>query len=253
MSFVVYPAIDLIKGKCVRLYQGDYAKETIYSDDPIAQALKFESDGAEWIHLVDLDAARTGSLENTSVIKNICEELSIPVQVGGGIRSSDAAKLLYDIGVERTVIGTAAVEDPELVSRIAEHGHRVAVGVDGKDGYVATRGWKVTTDLKVADLLKRLEKSGAEVGIVTEIKRDGTMEGSDLEGLTQILRDVDIPVVASGGLGSMEDLDDLVRLQVNGSRLAGVITGRALYEKRLDLAELIAITEDLEDIESKHD
>ena len=253
MSFVVYPAIDLIKGKCVRLYQGDYAKETIYSDDPIAQALKFESDGAEWIHLVDLDAARTGSLENTSVIKNICEELSIPVQVGGGIRSSDAAKLLYDIGVERTVIGTAAVEDPELVSRIAEHGHRVAVGVDGKDGYVATRGWKVTTDLKVADLLKRLEKSGAEVGIVTEIKRDGTMEGSDLEGLTQILRDVDIPVVASGGLGSMADLDDLVRLQVNGSRLAGVITGRALYEKRLDLAELIAITEDLEDVESKHD
>ena len=253
MSFVVYPAIDLINGKCVRLYQGDYAKETIYGDDPISQALNFESDGAEWIHLVDLDAARTGSLENTSVIKNICEELSIPVQVGGGIRSSDTAKLLYDIGVERTVIGTAAVEDPELVSRIAEHGHRVAVGVDGKDGYVATRGWKVTTDLKVADLLKRLEKSGAEVGIVTEIKRDGTMEGSDLEGLTQILRDVDIPVVASGGLGSMEDLDDLVRLQVNGSRLAGVITGRALYEKRLDLAELIAITEDLEDIESKHD
>ena len=253
MSFVVYPAIDLIKGKCVRLYQGDYAKETIYSDDPIAQALKFESDGAEWIHLVDLDAARTGSLENTSVIKNICEELSIPVQVGGGIRSSDAAKLLYDIGVERTVIGTAAVEDPELVSRIAEHGHRVAVGVDGKDGYVATRGWKVTTDLKVVDLLKRLEMSGAEVGIVTEIKRDGTMEGSDLEGLTQILRNVDIPVIASGGLGSTKDLHDLVGLQVNGSRLAGVITGRALYEKRLDLAELIAITEGLEHVESEHD
>tara|TARA_Y100000768_G_scaffold252887_1_gene192127 strand:- start:178 stop:939 length:762 start_codon:yes stop_codon:yes gene_type:complete len=253
MSFVVYPAIDLINGKCVRLHQGDYAKETIYGDDPISQALKFESDGAEWIHLVDLDAARTGSLENTSVIKNICEELSIPVQVGGGIRSSDAAKILYDIGVERTVIGTAAVEDPELVTRIAEHGQRVAVGVDGKDGYVATRGWKVTTDLKVVDLLKRLEMSGAEVGIVTEIKRDGTMEGSDLEGLTQILRDVDIPVVASGGLGSMEDLHDLVGLQVNGSRLAGVITGRALYEKRLALTELIAITKGLEHIESEHD
>tara|TARA_Y100000766_G_scaffold179129_1_gene153791 strand:- start:1328 stop:2089 length:762 start_codon:yes stop_codon:yes gene_type:complete len=253
MSFVVYPAIDLINGKCVRLYQGDYAKETIYGDDPISQALNFESDGAEWIHLVDLDAARTGSLENTSVIKNICEELSIPVQVGGGIRSSDTAKLLYDIGVERTVIGTAAVEDPELVTRIAERGHRVAVGVDGKNGYVATRGWKFTTDLKVVDLLKRLEMSGAEVGIVTEIKRDGTMEGSDLVGLTQILRDVDIPVIASGGLGSMEDLHDLVGLQVNGSRLAGVITGRALYEKRLDLAELIAVTEGLEHVESEHD
>ena len=253
MSFVVYPAIDLINGKCVRLYQGDYAKETIYGDDPISQALNFESDGAEWIHLVDLDAARTGSLENTSVIKNICEELSIPVQVGGGIRSSDTAKLLYDIGVERTVIGTAAVEDPELVTRIAERGHRVAVGVDGKNGYVATRGWKFTTDLKVVDLLKRLEMSGAEVGIVTEIKRDGTMEGSDLLGLTQILRDVDIPVIASGGLGSMEDLHDLVGLQVNGSRLAGVITGRALYEKRLDLAELIAVTEGLEHVESEHD
>ena len=253
MSFVVYPAIDLINGKCVRLYQGDYAKETIYGDDPISQALNFESDGAEWIHLVDLDAARTGSLENTSVIKNICEELSIPVQVGGGIRSSDTAKLLYDIGVERTVIGTAAVEDPELVTRIAERGQRVAVGVDGKDGYVATRGWKFTTDLKVVDLLKRLEMSGAEVGIVTEIKRDGTMEGSDLVGLTQILRDVDIPVIASGGLGSMEDLHDLVGLQVNGSRLAGVITGRALYEKRLDLAELIAVTEGLEHVESEHD
>ena len=253
MSFVVYPAIDLINGKCVRLYQGDYAKETIYGDDPISQALNFESDGAEWIHLVDLDAARTGSLENTSVIKTICEELSIPVQVGGGIRSSDTAKLLYDIGVERTVIGTAAVEDPELITRIAEHGHRVAVGVDGKEGYVATRGWKVTTDLKVVDLLKRLEMSGAEVGIVTEIKRDGTMEGSDLEGLTQILRNVDIPVIASGGLGSTKDLHDLVGLQVNGSRLAGVITGRALYEKRLDLAELIAITEGLEHVESEHD
>ncbi|MED5229724.1 MAG: 1-(5-phosphoribosyl)-5-[(5-phosphoribosylamino)methylideneamino]imidazole-4-carboxamide isomerase [Actinomycetota bacterium] len=253
MSFVVYPAIDLINGKCVRLYQGDYAKETIYGDDPISQALNFESDGAEWIHLVDLDAARTGSLENTSVIKNICEELSIPVQVGGGIRSSDTAKLLYDIGVERTVIGTAAVEDPKLVTRIADHGHRVAVGVDGKDGYVATRGWKITTDLKVVDLLKRLEMSGAEVGIVTEIKRDGTMEGSDLEGLTQILRNVDIPVIASGGLGSTKDLHDLVGLQVNGTRLAGVITGRALYEKRLDLAELIAITEGLEHVESEHD
>ena len=253
MSFVVYPAIDLVNGKCVRLYQGDYAKETIYGDDPISQALNFESDGAEWIHLVDLDAARTGSLENTSVIKNICEELSIPVQVGGGIRSSDTAKLLYDIGVERTVIGTAAVEDPELVTRIADHGHRVAVGVDGKDGYVATRGWKITTDLKVVDLLKRLEMSGAEVGIVTEIKRDGTMEGSDLEGLTQILRNVDIPVIASGGLGSTKDLHDLVGLQVNGSRLAGVITGRALYEKRLDLAELIAITEGREHVESEHD
>ena len=253
MSFVVYPAIDLINGKCVRLYQGDYAKETIYGDDPISQALNFESDGAEWIHLVDLDAARTGSLENTSVIKNICEELSIPVQVGGGIRSSDTAKLLYDIGVERTVIGTAAVEDPKLVTRIAERGHRVAVGVDGKDGYVATRGWKFTTDLKVVDLLKRLEMSGAEVGIVTEIKRDGTMEGSDLEGLTQILRNVDIPVIASGGLGATKDLHDLVGLQVNGTRLAGVITGRALYEKRLDLAELIAITEGLEHVESEHD
>ena len=253
MSFVVYPAIDLVNGKCVRLYQGDYAKETIYGDDPISQALNFESDGAEWIHLVDLDAARTGSLENTSVIKNICEELSIPVQVGGGIRSSDTAKLLYDIGVERTVIGTAAVEDPELVTRIADHGHRVAVGVDGKDGYVATRGWRITTDLKVVDLLKRLEMSGAEVGIVTEIKRDGTMEGSDLEGLTQILRNVDIPVIASGGLGSTKDLHDLVGLQVNGSRLAGVITGRALYEKRLDLAELIAIAGGLEHVESEHD
>ena len=253
MSFVVYPAIDLIDGKCVRLYQGDYARETIYGDDPISQALKFESDGAEWIHLVDLDAARTGSLKNTTVIKDICEELSIPVQVGGGIRASDTAKLLYDIGVERTVIGTAAVEDPELVLRIAEHGHRVAVGVDGKDGYVATRGWKVTTDLKVVDLLKRLEMSGAEVGIVTEIKRDGTMEGSDLEGLSQILRDINIPVIASGGLGSLEDLHDLVRLQVNGSRLAGVITGRALYEKQLTLKELIVTAEGLEHVESEHD
>ena len=228
-------------------------KETIYGDDPISQALKFESDGAKWIHLVDLDAARTGSLKNTTVIKAICEELSIPVQVGGGIRSSDTAKLLYDIGVERTVIGTAAVEDPELVLRIAKHGHRVAVGVDGKDGYVATRGWKVTTDLKVVDLLKRLETSGAEVGIVTEIKRDGTMEGSDLEGLTQILGDVNIPVIASGGLGSIKDFYDLVGLQENGSKLAGVITGKALYEKCLDLRELIAITEDPEHVELEHD
>ncbi|MBT96268.1 MAG: 1-(5-phosphoribosyl)-5-[(5-phosphoribosylamino)methylideneamino]imidazole-4-carboxamide isomerase [Acidimicrobiaceae bacterium] len=240
MSFIVYPAIDLIDGKCVRLYQGDYSKETIYENDPVAQALEFEAQGAEWVHLVDLDAARTGSLKNTSVIQQICGELKIPIQVGGGIRTSETAKMLFEMGVERTVIGTAAVEDPELVSTIANAGHRVAVGVDGKDGYVATRGWKVTTELKVAELLKRLESSGAEVGIVTEIQRDGTLQGSDLKGLTSVLSQVNMPVIASGGLGSVQDLHHLLELEVKGSQLAGVITGKALYERHLILGDLIS-------------
>lgn len=240
MSFTVYPAIDLINGKCVRLFQGDYSKETIYDNDPVAKALEFEAEGAEWVHLVDLDAARTGSLKNTSVIEQICAELKIPIQVGGGIRTSETAKMLFGIGIERAVIGTAAVEDPELVTVIANDGHRVAVGVDGNDGYVATRGWKVTTKLKVVDLLKRLESSGAEVGIVTEIQRDGTMQGSDLKGLTSVLSQINMPVIASGGLGSVQDLQHLLELEVESSQLAGVITGKALYEGHLALGELIS-------------
>ena len=242
MTFVIYPAIDLIDGKCVRLYQGDYSKETVYEDDPVSQALRFEAEGAQWLHVVDLDAARTGSLKNTEIIREICKQLEIPIQVGGGIREYDTARHLYDIGVERTVIGTAAVEDPELVSKVANDGYRVAVGVDGKNGFVATRGWKVATDIKVVDTLHQLEESGAETAIVTDIQRDGTMGGSDLSGLKNILSKVKIPLIASGGLGSLKHLSDLLQLRSQNPQLAGIITGKALYEDKLNLKDLISMT-----------
>ena len=149
---------------------------------------------------------------------------------------------MYDIGVERTVIGTAAVEDPELVSKVANDGYRVAVGVDGKNGFVATRGWKVATDIKVVDILHQLEESGAETAIVTDIQRDGTMGGSDLSGLKNILSKVKIPLIASGGLGSLKHLSDLLQLRSQNPQLAGIITGKALYEDKLNLKDLISMT-----------
>tara|TARA_B100000029_G_C17532728_1_gene943827 strand:+ start:320 stop:1087 length:768 start_codon:yes stop_codon:yes gene_type:complete len=243
MRFTVYPAIDIVNGKCVRLYQGDYGKEKIYGDDPLDQALQFAQEGAQWIHVVDLDAARTGDLKNYKIIGDIASTLNIPIQVGGGIRNSETARSLFDLGVTRVVLGTAAVEQPKLVEELANRGNRVAVGIDGKEGFVATRGWKIATEIKVTELARQFESSGAETAIVTEIQRDGTLQGPDLKGLSEILTATSLQIIASGGLGSIEDLRDLVNLHKEGKSLAGVITGKALYEKKLNLKEVIEYAE----------
>jgi len=246
MKFTIFPAIDIVDGKCVRLYQGDYSKEKIYNSDPVDQALQFQQNGAQWVHIVDLDAARSGDLKNQTIIASIAQSVDIPIQVGGGIRSVETAHTLFDAGVARVVLGTAAVEQPELLEVLANKGFRVAVGIDGKDGYVATRGWQVATELKVAELASRFESSGAEVAIVTEIQKDGTLEGPDLQGLSEMLAETSLPIIASGGLSSLQDLRDLMRLQNVGRKLSGVITGKALYEGKMELPEALDIVQDFE-------
>ena len=246
MKFTIFPAIDIVDGKCVRLYQGDYSKEKIYNSDPVDQALQFQENGAQWVHIVDLDAARSGDLKNQTIIASIAQSVDIPIQVGGGIRSVDTAQTLFDAGVDRVVLGTAAVEQPELLEVLANKGFRIAVGIDGKDGYVATRGWQIATELKVTELASRFESSGAEVAIVTEIQKDGTLEGPDLQGLSEMLAETSLPIIASGGLSSLQDLKDLIQLQNVDRKLSGVITGKALYEGKMNLPEALLIAQDFE-------
>ena len=235
MGLVVYPAIDILNGKCVRLHQGDYDLEKIYNEDPVSQALQFASQGAEWIHVVDLDAARTGHPENRDVVAQIAEAVSVPIQTGGGVRSIESAKALFDSGVERVVVGTSAVENPEMVEELTGLGYRIAVGLDGKKGLIATRGWKEETGLKVAELAIQFEKSGIDAVIVTEIERDGTLLGPDINGLEEVLNATRLEVIASGGVGSLQDLESLTQLQVSNRTLGGVIVGKSLYEGKFDL------------------
>ena len=234
----VFPAIDLIDGKCVRLLQGEYSSETQYSDDPISQALSFQEEGASWIHIVDLDAARTGIANNASIIEKIASQLEIPVQVGGGIRDLERARLIFDSGVTRIVIGTAAIENPSLLEEVVSIG-RVAIAVDLKGNKVAVHGWKKKTDLSYTDLFERFEKIGVDAYIVTHIERDGTLEGPDIDAYKNIISSTTKDVIASGGVGSTDDLRDLSLLDVNGKNLRGVIVGRAFYEGKFSLSQAI--------------
>ena len=234
----VFPAIDLIDGKCVRLLQGEYSSETQYSDDPISQALSFQEEGASWIHIVDLDAARTGIANNASVIEKIASQLEIPVQVGGGIRDLERARLIFESGVTRIVIGTAAIENPSLLEEVVSIG-RVAIAVDLKGNKVAVHGWKKKTDLSYTDLFERFEKTGVDAYIVTHIERDGTLEGPDIDAYKNIISSTTKDVIASGGVGSIDDLRDLSLLDVNGKNLRGVIVGRAFYEGKFSLSQAI--------------
>lgn len=234
----VFPAIDLIDGKCVRLLQGEYSSETQYSDDPISQALSFQEEGASWIHIVDLDAARTGIANNASIIEKIASQLEIPVQVGGGIRDLERARLIFESGVTRIVIGTAAIENPSLLEEVVSIG-RVAIAIDLKGNKVAVHGWKKKTDLSYTDLFERFEKIGVDAYIVTHIERDGTLEGPDIDAYKNIISSTTKDVIASGGVGSTDDLRDLSLLDVNGKNLRGVIVGRAFYEGKFSLSQAI--------------
>jgi phosphoribosylformimino-5-aminoimidazole carboxamide ribotide isomerase len=225
----LYPAIDLLDGRAVRLYQGDYARETVYNNDPVAQAREFAAAGARWIHVVDLDAARSGTPRNRDVIAAICEAVDVPIQTGGGVRSDEAADALFDAGVARVVLGTAALEDPDLVRRLASR-HAVAVGLDARGREVAVRGWEEGSGRDLLDVARGFADAGVEALIVTEIGRDGTLEGPDIEGLGEVLESTELPVIASGGVGTLDDLVALEALRSVGRRLSGVIVGRALYE-----------------------
>lgn len=225
----LYPAIDLLGGQCVRLYQGDYERGTVYGDDPVSQARSFEAAGAQWIHVVDLDAARSGEPVNRPIIAQIAQAVNIPVQTGGGVRDEAAAKAHIDAGVARVVLGTAAMEDPDLVARLASQ-FPVAVGLDVRDGHVSVRGWRESSGVELLDAVARFEHFGVAAVIVTEIGRDGTLEGPDFEGLGEILEATSIPVIASGGVGTLAHLRELAAMENNFRRLQGAIVGRALYE-----------------------
>ncbi len=237
----LYPAIDLRGGRCVRLMQGDYDRETHYGDDPVGQALAFQAGGAAWIHVVDLDAARSGEATNREVIGAICGAVSVPVQSGGGVRSLDAAIALADVGVSRVVIGTAALEQPALVAAVASR-QAVAVGLDARGNDLAGHGWEVSSGQDLLTAARRFSEDGVSAFVVTEISRDGTLEGPALDQLASVLAATTVDVIASGGVGTIADLRALTDLDVDGRRIAGAIMGRALYEGAFTLDAAVAAT-----------
>ena len=236
------PAIDLRAGNAVRLYQGDYEQETVYGADPAQQARAFVAEGAEWLHVVDLDAAKSGDPVNRGVIAEICKSVDVPVQVGGGVRSVASAEALFEIGVSRVVIGSAAVDDPGLVATIAAS-RPVAVGLDARGDQVATHGWTERTGHTVDELAAEFADAGVEALVVTEISVDGTLQGPDVDGLSGLLGATSIPIIASGGVGSLEHLKTLASVGAEGRTFAGVIAGRALYEGAFTVSEAIAAIE----------
>lgn len=237
----LYPAIDLRGGRLVRLVEGDFAREKVYGDDAPSVARAFAAQGAPWIHVVDLDAARTGDPVNRAVVEQIVASVTVPVQVGGGVRSINDAAALLSAGVTRVVVGTAAVEHPELVVDIAERWPgRIAVGLDHRDGTVQLRGWMQDGGRRVAELIPEVVAAGAAVVVVTDIRRDGRLAGPDVVGLAGLLETTGAPLIASGGVASLDDLRLLAAVRAGGAGLAGVIVGKALYEAKFTVADAVA-------------
>ncbi len=245
MPLDLYPAIDLRDGHCVRLYQGDYGRETVYGDDPVAQARAFAATGAPWVHVVDLDAARTGDPVNREIVAAIAAAVDVPVQSGGGVRDDAAADALLSAGVRRVVVGTAALDDPGWVRRLAaRHPGRVAVGLDARGRDVAVRGWTEGSGRDLVELAREFDDAGVAALVVTEIGRDGTLEGPALDQLAAVLEATGLDVVASGGVGALDDLRALAALRSGGRGLAGAIVGRALYEGAFTLSKAVEVVSD---------
>ncbi len=229
----VIPAIDLLDGKCVRLYQGDYAKSQVFDHNPVAVARQWEEQGASRLHLVDLDGAKAGKTSNLAAIEAIVKALTIPVQVGGGLRDRTSVSRLLEMGVQRAILGTVAVEQPELITEwCAQFPQQIVVGIDARNGKVATRGWLETSEVLATDLASRMAKQGAAAIIYTDIHRDGTMSGPNMSALRELATAIDIPVIASGGVSSLTDLLSLLALEPLG--VTGAIVGRAIYTGDID-------------------
>ncbi len=237
---ILFPAIDLKDGLAVRLQQGDMARATVFNRDPAAQAQAFERQGFEYLHLVDLDGAFAGKPMNASAVERILGAVKIPLQLGGGIRDRATVDGWLGKGVARVIIGTAAVRDPALVKEAARaHPGRVAVGLDARDGKVAVEGWAATSELSALDIARRFEDAGVAAIIYTDVARDGMLKGLNLDATIALADAVSIPVIASGGLASIDDIRAL--LTSRAKKLAGAIAGRALYDGRLDAAEALAV------------
>ena len=233
------PAIDILDGRAVRLAKGDYARMTVYNDDPVDQARKFEAQGATWIHVVDLDGARTGVPENIAIVERIVRETSLFVEVGGGIRTLETLERLADIGAARMVLGTALVNDPELARAAVEcvGGDRLTAGIDAKGGEVAVSGWIEGSGVAACDLAREMGKAGFRHIVYTDIARDGMQTGLDVRAYVQMAEAFGHPVIASGGVASVADIE---RLAPVASSIEGVITGRAVYEGTLTVEEGVA-------------
>ncbi len=236
---ILYPAIDLKDGQCVRLYKGAMDQATVFSDAPAEQARSFAAQGAEWLHLVDLNGAFAGNPVNAEAVEAILAAVDLPCQLGGGIRDMATIESWLTRGLRRVILGTVAVEAPDLVMQAARaFPGQVAVGVDAREGRVATRGWAEETDMDVIDLARRFEDAGVAALIYTDINRDGAMQGPNVDATAALARAVSVPVIASGGVSRLEDL---VALRDCGAPLDGAISGRALYDGKLDLAEALAV------------
>ncbi|MCP5087148.1 MAG: 1-(5-phosphoribosyl)-5-[(5-phosphoribosylamino)methylideneamino]imidazole-4-carboxamide isomerase [Rhodobacteraceae bacterium] len=236
---ILYPAIDLKDGNCVRLYKGEMDQATVFNDDPAAQAQAFVDQGCEWLHLVDLNGAFAGEPVNAAPVEAILKTVNVPAQLGGGIRDMATIEGWLTKGLQRVILGTVAVENPDLVRQAAAAfpGH-VAVGIDARNGMVSTRGWAEETDVEVATLARQFEDAGVAAIIYTDINRDGAMQGPNVAATAALANAVSIPVIASGGVSS---LDDLIALRDCGAPLNGAISGRALYDGAIDLPEALAL------------
>jgi phosphoribosylformimino-5-aminoimidazole carboxamide ribotide isomerase len=237
---ILFPAIDLKDGQCVRLVQGEMDRATVFNADPAAQAKEFEDQGFEWLHVVDLNGAFEGKPVNGAAVDAIFAATHLPIQLGGGIRDLDTIAMWLDKGIDRVILGTAAVRDPDLVRKAAhDFPGCIAVGIDARDGKVAIEGWAETSEMTALDLARSFEDAGVAAIIHTDISRDGVMEGLNLDATLETAETVSIPVIASGGLASLDDIKRL--LEPRFARLDGAITGRALYDGRLDAKEALAL------------
>ena len=234
----VIPAIDLLGGKCVRLYQGDYNQASVFNDNPVEVAREFCAEGATRLHVVDLDGAKEGKSVNLPVIEAIVKAIDIPVQVGGGLRDRTGVFNLLNTGVKRAILGTVAVEKPDLVTQLCdEFPQQIVVGIDARDGKVATRGWLETSEVLATDLARRMAQQGAAAIIYTDIHRDGTLAGPNMDALRELAESIDIPVIASGGVSSLTDLLSLSSLELIG--VTGAIVGKAIYTGDVSLKEAV--------------
>lgn len=236
MRFTVYPAVDISEGRCVRLLQGRFGTETVYSDDPVKVALGLASAGARWLHIVDLDGAKTGISSNRELVLEVVRRASCPVQAGGGLRSLDDVEEVIAAGANRAVLGTIALEDPDEMARACKRfGERIAVSLDARSGELATHGWTVGTGVPVAEAVKAFDAAGVAMFVYTDVGRDGAMTGPDIDGLKRVAELTDVPVVASGGVASIDDIRTIASLRNEG--VGGVIVGRALYEGKFTVRD----------------
>jgi len=237
---IIFPAVDILDGKCVRLKQGRYDAVTIYADDPAEMALFWEEQGASWLHIVDLDGAASGSTANLKAVEKICQKVTIPVQYGGGLRSEAAVERLLNLGVQRVVLGTVLVKKPELAAAMLKtFGDKIVAGIDARNGLVAVDGWQSETQILAVNLALDLKNKGLQRLIYTDVLQDGMRQGPNLASIKEMLEAVKLPLIGSGGVGSLGDLEALKELEALG--LEGVIVGSALYEKVFTLKEALAV------------